>query len=66
MLLSAKKIVTIEIFPMHIEKLRKVIESVGKKGVNVIVRLYEPCEIKHCKIYLSPTSSTHLEFWKKQ
>ncbi len=63
MLKRSKKIVLLNLFPAALEILKGDIEATADRGINVLLKLYQPAEIQGCFIGVEPTGSEVMSQW---
>lgn len=63
MLKRSKKIALLNLFPAALAKLKDDIEATADRGINVLMKLYQPAEIKGCFIGVEPTGLDVMSRW---
>jgi sugar-specific transcriptional regulator TrmB len=63
MLKRCKKIALMNLFPVAVAELKGDIEATAARGINVLLKLYQPAEIQGCFIGVEPTGSEVMSRW---
>lgn len=66
MLLDCRQIALLDIFPLPFNELRKDIDDCVKRGVEVLIKVYEPVEIEGAKVFLDSFNQTVMSRWQGQ
>jgi sugar-specific transcriptional regulator TrmB len=66
MLLNCRQIALIDIFPVPFKELQADIEATAARGVEVLIKVYEPVEIESAEIFLDSFNQTVIDRWQGQ
>jgi sugar-specific transcriptional regulator TrmB len=66
MLLRAREVAVLDLFPLPAERLRSDLEAAADRGIRVVVKCYAPVEIPGARVIQDPASSQVSERWPAQ